>query len=104
MGLTGAIIAGVGLAASLASTGLALSRGGPDLPPVPKPVKPPAPPALPPPAALPPPPSETEAGEAVARERRKRATRFGISQTILTNPLGGTGSGAAPGTKTLLGG
>jgi hypothetical protein len=105
MGITSAIIAGVGLAASLATTGLALAKGGPDLPKVPPPVKPPAPPAIPPPPPLPPPPSETEAGAAVATERRKRQQRFGISNTLLTSPLGGSGSsGSATEGKTLLGG
>lgn len=97
------IAAIVGLVGSLASTGVALSKGGPDLPKVQPPVKPPAPPALAPPPPLPPPPSETEAGEAVASERRKRQARFGISQTILTSPLGSSGSTQAGG-KTLLGG
>ena len=98
------IAAIVGLVGSLASTGVALSKGGPDLPPVQPPAKPPAPPAVPPPPPVPPPPSETEAGEAVATERRKRQARFGVQQTILTSPLGSSGSGTQTGTKTLLGG
>jgi hypothetical protein len=92
-----------GLALSVGTTVHSLAKGGPDLPDVPKPVKPPAPPALAPPAPLPPPPSETEAGEAVASERRKRQARFGVSQTILTSPLGSGGS-TQTGSKTLLGG
>lgn len=98
-----AIIAGIGLATSLGTTAYALSQGGPDLPKVQPPVKPPAPPALAPPPPLPPPPSETEAGEAVASERRKRQARYGIQQTILTSPLGSSG-GTQAGSKTLLGG
>lgn len=98
-----AIIAGVGLAVGLASTGAALAKGSPDLPKVPPPAKPPSPPALAPPPPIPPPPSETQADEAVAGERRKQQRRFGISQTLLVSPLGGAG-GTQPGAKTLLGG
>ena len=101
--VTSAIIAGVGLAASLATTGLALSKGAPNYPKPPPPVPPPPPPPIPKPAILPEPPKEVEADRAVAGERRKRAQRFGVAQTLISSPLGGV-SGAQPGGKSLLGG
>lgn len=98
------LVAGiVGAAGSLAGTGLALSKGGPNLPTVKPPPPPPAPPPAPP--ALPPPPTATEAGEAVGKERRKRASRFGISDTLLASPLGGGSDLRVPGqSRSLLGG
>lgn len=93
-----------GLALSIGTTTASLAKGEHGTTKVQPPVKPPAPPALAPPPPLPPPPSETEAGEAVATERRKRQARYGIQQTILTSPLGSSSSGTQTGTKTLLGG
>ena len=103
--ITSAIIAAVGVATSLATTGYALSKGSPDLPKV-EPPKPPPPPP-PPPEAPPPPPPDTAGDEGVAQERRKRAARFGVAQTLLTSPLGGGAdlpTAGGPGTKSLLGG
>lgn len=104
MGLElGAIAAIVGAVATVAGTAATLaSGGGPDLPPVPKPKPPPAVP--PPPATPPPPPTDTQAGEAVGEDRRKRATRFGVANTLLTSPLGGGADLTRPGGKSLLGG
>jgi hypothetical protein len=99
-----AIAAIVGAAGTLAGTGVALSKKGPKLPKITAPPAPPPPP--PPPAPLPPAPTETEVDEAVTRERRKRAGRYGISSTLLASPLGNpTGSsGVTSGGRTLLGG
>jgi hypothetical protein len=92
--LIGSAVAAVG---GLATTGVALAQGGPNLPDVPKP----PPPPKPPPAPAPLPPQATEQG--LDPEKRKRASRFSVSDTLLTNPLGG---GGTPGTmsKSLLGG
>lgn len=100
---TSAIIAGVGLALGLAQTGLALSKGAPNYPKPQPPPPPPPPPPIPKPAILPEPPVDADAGKAVAGERRKRAQRFGVAQTLISSPLGGV-SGAQPGGKSLLGG
>lgn len=103
MGAEIAAIAGIITAvAAVAGTAATLASGGPDLPPVPKPKPPPAVP--PPPATPPPPPTDTQAGEAVGEERRKRATRFGVANTLLTSPLGGGADLTRPGGKSLLGG
>lgn len=98
------IAALVAAAATVGTTAYTVSQGSPALPEVKPPLPPPA--APPPPAALPPPPSETEAGEGIAKERRKRALRYGVEQTLLTSPLGNptpnTTSGVS--TRSLLGG
>lgn len=96
------IAAAAGVATSLASTGLALSKGGPNLPKAKPPAPPPAVP--PPPAPVPPAPTLTEADEGVARERRKRQTRFGVAETIIASPLGGGAGTPVGGGRTLLGG
>lgn len=98
LALIGTIIAGVGAATGVATTAHALSKGSPDLPDVD--VTPPLPPAPPPVPAEPPPmAAETVVGEAVGKEKRKRASRFGVQQTLLS-PLGGTGGLG----RSLLGG
>lgn len=98
---TATLIAGiVGAAATLAGTAKVLSTGAPDLPPVPKPTPPPLPATTPPP--LPPPPTETQAGAAVGEQKRKRAQRFSVQDTLLASPLGASG-GTTP-ARTLLGG
>lgn len=101
MGLTSAIVAAVGVAASLATTGYALSKGTPSLPAVIPPKAPPAPPPVPPPA--PTPPTDADAGKGIADERRKRVERFSVQDTLLSSPLGGTGRDT-PASKSLLGG
>lgn len=99
MGLSaGAIAAIVTAAAGAASTGLAISKGSPSLPEV-KPATPP-PPAPPPPAAPPPAPTQTQADEAPAQAKRRRALAYGVEDTLLVSPLGQAGTAG----KTLLGG
>lgn len=101
MGAEAAVIAAiVGTALSVGSTAYSLSKGGPDLPEAPKP---PAPPPAPPPVEEPPPPP-VETQEAVGEERRRRAKRFGVAQTLLTDPLGGGEAGRMPRGSSLLGG
>jgi hypothetical protein len=87
----------VGTVGSTVATGVALSKGAPDLPPL----APPPPPPPPPPTPLPvkPPPPDLE----VDPDRRKRTSRFGISDTLLANPLGSEPR-TATGGKSLLGG
>lgn len=103
--MSGPALLVAGLVSALAGVGgtiAAATKGGaPDFPAV----KPPAPPPKPPPPPEPPPPAPTaaDAETAVTDERRKRQQRFGIAQTLLTSPLGGSGSG--PGrAPSLLGG
>ena len=96
----GLILAGISTATGIATTASALSKGAPDLPTVQPALPPPAPPPVP--DAPPMGPTETAAGEAVGKERRKRAARFGIEQTLLS-PLGASGGVARAG-RTLLGG
>lgn len=98
MAITSGIIAAVGVAASLATTGYALSQGSPDLPPPPKPTQAPLPK---PPTPLPPPPTPTDAGAGISAERRKAVRRYGVADTLLVSPLGSGGD--SPG-KRLLGG
>jgi hypothetical protein len=104
MGITSAVIAAVGVATALASTGYALSKGGPDLPPAPPPPAAPPPPKPAPP--LPTPPIEADAEQGVGQERRKRAQRFGVESTLLASPLGGGSDlpGRGGTGKSLLGG
>lgn len=97
-----AVAAAVSAAAGAAGTGLALSRGGPSMPKLPPPPKAP-PPAPPPPVPAPPAALDTQAAEAVGQDKRKRQTRYGLANTLLSSPLGGS-SGAARPTSTLLGG
>lgn len=94
------IAAIVGVAASVATTSYTLAQGSPALPPVVTPKPPPPPPAVPPPP--PKPPTDTQAGEGIAEDRRKRAGRFGIADTLLTSPLGGGRD--TPPNRSLLGG
>jgi hypothetical protein len=94
-----AAIASTALAAT--STGIALSKGGAKMPPIP--AKPPAPPTPPPAPPLPPAPTATETEEVVGRDKRKQTQRFGVAQTLLASPLGGA-SAPAGGGQTLLGG
>lgn len=103
MGLeTAALIASLaGTAVGAAGTGYALSKGSPSLPDVKPP--PPPPPVPPPPAAAPPPPTETEVDQGVAKAKRRRATAYGVEQTLLTSPIGNPNPGATSG-RTLLGG
>jgi hypothetical protein len=96
------ILAGVSAASGLATTGAALAKGGPKLPKVPRPTPPPAVP--PPPAPPPPAPTMTEADAGVDRERRRRQTRYGVSSTILSSPLGSGTTSPLTGGRTLLGG
>lgn len=94
------IAAIVGAAAGLAQTGHSLAKGGPKMPALPKAA--PAPPPPPPPAVAPPAALDTGAAEAVSKDKRKRQARYGIADTILSGPLGGS---SAPGpTSTILGG
>lgn len=99
----------IGLIASAAATAGSVayqaSQGTPSLPDVKAPLPPPAPPPVPQP--VPPPAIESQAGEGVARERRRRAQRFGIAQTLLASPLGGGADLQVGGTtrgRSLLGG
>jgi hypothetical protein len=92
----------VASAAGLATTIASATKGGPELPKVPKPPGPP--PSPPPPPELPPPPQEVEAEGAVAEERKRRQQRFGIAQTLLTSPLGTGSQGPASRGPSLLGG
>ena len=101
LGTIGTVVAGVSAATGLATTGLALSKGSPSLPPVKAPLPPPAPPGAPP--FLPPAPTDTQAQDAVGEEKRKRQQGFGVAETLLVSPLGAGGAGK-PATKTLLGG
>lgn len=95
------IAAITGAAGTAASTGLALSKGGGGMPKLPPPKAPP--PAPPPPAPAPPAALDTQAEAAVGKDRRKRQTRYGLANTLLASPLGGS-SGAGTPTATLLGG
>lgn len=101
MAVTAAIVAGVGLAASVGTTAYSLAQGTPNLPEVKPPPPPPPPPKPPPPP--PTPPTETDAGAGIADERRRRAQRFSVADTLLSSPLGSSGRDA-PQTKSLLGG
>jgi hypothetical protein len=104
MGLTPAAIAGiVGAAATTAGAAATIKRGSkgpPELPPPPAPPPPaPPPPAPPPPAAL-----DTGAEAVVGEDKRKRASRYKVADTLLVSPLG-QGSMGSPGTgRTVLGG
>jgi hypothetical protein len=95
-----AIIGGAAASAGAAASIKRGSKGPPELPPPPAPPPPaPPPPAPPPPAAL-----DTGAETAVGEDRRKRASRYKVSDTLLVSPLG-QGSMGAPGTgRTVLGG
>lgn len=102
---TGLEIAAIaGLALSVAGTAYQATQGAPDLPEVKPPLPPPAPPPTPQP--VPPPLTETQVGEGVARERRRRQQRFGVQQTLLSSPLGGGADLRAGSTagRSLLGG
>jgi len=101
LGTIATIAALTSAATGAATTGLALSKGSPSLPPVKAPLPPPAPPGAPPP--LPPAPTDTQAQDAVGEEKRKRQQGFGVAETLLVSPLGAGGAGK-PATKTLLGG
>jgi hypothetical protein len=99
MGLETALLVGAIASATLGvgTTAYSLAQGGPNLPDVPKP----PPPPKPPPAPAPLPPVTTEQG--LDPEKRKRASRFGVADTLLTNPLGGGGTSGTM-SKSLLGG
>jgi len=87
MGPEIATIVGVALAAG--TTAYSLSQGTPSLPTVNPPQNPPAPP--PPPAPAAPPPTTADTGTVLADDRKARARRFGVQETLLTSPLGGGG-------------
>ena len=96
----------------LASSALAIAAAGTATSILTRPKTPKFPQAAPPPQnvppALPPPPlpTDTEAGEGVADEKKRLRRRRGVQSTILTTPLGTTGaSNTAAGRQggTLLG-
>lgn len=101
--IIGAVAAVAGATYSIAS-----APSAPKAPSIPKP--PPPPPGAPEPP--PPAPSAADAEKGTARVRRQQQRRFGLQQTLLTTPLGGSsgtvGGAGMPGTarpgKTLLGG
>src|SRR5262245_20934441 len=95
-----AVIAGTALSA--ATSIHSATKGAPDFPEVKPPMPPPRPP--PPPEAPPPAPTMADAETAVAEERRKRQSRFGVANTLLTSPLGSTGTGTTGKAPSLLGG
>ena len=103
MGITGTIASVVAAAAAAASAGYTISQGSPSIPKLPPPPRPP-PPVPPPPSAPPPPTTDTEVDEAPAKAKRRRATAFGLEQTLLTSPLGSPNPGAVGTGRTLLGG
>lgn len=96
-----AVALAVGAAATTATTAYTLSKGSPKLPDVPPPAAPP--PAPPPPAAPPPEVTAADTDPAVSADRRKRQRRYGVADTQLVSPLGGS-STTAPTSRSLLGG
>jgi hypothetical protein len=121
MGITAAVVGAIGLGTAIAGAARKPPKPPPvpDLPPplasqpqpeppkpppVPTPPPPPPTPAPPPPppapAPLPPPPATVAEG-GLDPERRKRASRFGVADTLLVSPLGGQDRA---GSRSLLGG